>query len=54
MELYMFLPTKECRECGQMKELTEFYPHPKMKDGHLNKCKWCVKTRVRKKRHETH
>lgn len=40
---------KTCFKCGVEKELFEFYAHPKMKDGHLNKCKDCTKgdTKIR-------
>jgi hypothetical protein len=41
---------KTCRECNTEKELSEFYKHAAMLDGHLNKCKECVKTRVHKHR----
>lgn len=41
---------KTCRECNAEKELSEFYKHPRMLDGHLNKCKECVKARVHKHR----
>lgn len=34
---------KKCFKCGKIKLLTEFYKHPKMPDGHLNKCKTCNK-----------
>lgn len=32
---------KTCIRCGLLKELGEFYKHPQMADGHLNKCKQC-------------
>ena len=34
---------KKCFKCGIAKELSEFYVHPKMGDGHLGKCKSCTK-----------
>jgi hypothetical protein len=34
---------KKCFKCGIEKELDEFYKHPQMKDGHLNKCKICTR-----------
>jgi hypothetical protein len=37
---------KVCRGCGELKELKEYYAHKQMSDGHLNKCKCCVKSRV--------
>jgi len=37
---------KICRNCLIEKPLSDFYKHDKMLDGHLNKCKECVKSRV--------
>jgi hypothetical protein len=37
---------KKCRECGVEKSLDCFYAHSQMKDGHLSKCKECVRDRV--------
>ena len=34
---------KKCFKCGLEKELTQFYKHKEMSDGHLNKCKECTK-----------
>lgn len=33
--------TKACRDCEVTKELTDFYKHPDMVDGHMAICKKC-------------
>jgi hypothetical protein len=38
---------KECFKCKVELPLDQFYKHPKMKDGHVNKCIECNKADVR-------
>jgi hypothetical protein len=35
--------TKICFRCDTRKPVGRFYAHPRMADGHLNKCKTCTK-----------
>lgn len=41
-QLLDFEMNKLCRWCGETKPLSLFHRHPRMKDGHLNKCAACV------------
>ena len=41
---------KKCFKCGEVKNLSDFYKHKAMSDGHLNKCKECTKEDVKERR----
>jgi len=44
---------KVCKDCKVEKEISSgFYVHSEMSDGYLNKCKECVKSRLKKYRFE--
>jgi DNA-directed RNA polymerase subunit RPC12/RpoP len=42
--------TKRCFKCERTLPLDQFYAHPKMADGRLNKCKDCAKRDTRQHR----
>lgn len=43
----VYMNNKMCFKCGIEKELDNFYKHPAMVDGRVNKCKECNKLDVR-------
>lgn len=46
--------TKRCFKCSGVLPLSEFYVHPKMRDGTLNKCKACTKADAKTTRAKKH
>ncbi len=45
----MIFHSKPCIGCGLKLPLDQFYRHPRMADGRLNKCKLCVRSDVNRR-----
>lgn len=45
---------KQCTNCGQIKDITEYYPHPMINDGHDSQCKACKRKKRKKERKKMH
>ncbi len=43
------MENKKCFKCEKVKPINSFYKHPRMGDGHLNKCIECTKKDVRER-----
>jgi hypothetical protein len=43
------MKVKNCIICGMSKPLDDYYTHPNMGDGHLNKCKDCTKAQSKER-----
>ena len=39
---------KRCKGCGDIKPINQFHKHPQMNDGHLNFCKICFNSKLKR------
>jgi len=46
------MTTKVCNQCKEVKPLTDFYKHPKTRDGRFQRCKECKREYYQKNREE--
>jgi hypothetical protein len=44
--------TQKCILCGVEKDLSHFYKHPQMANGHLGRCKDCHRSEIKRNRDE--